>query len=176
MNSVNGVQQKGPGCARPYGRTAISAVLQFVYWSFSQHPHLQFKNTHWLETATKLTCPLSVWDFVWPCCVCMCVYIKCVSSLSLFETSSPKKWTLTLGCVALCVCEQRMCVCVCRFYKQVDRQHVCRDTGHVSLLENVFFVFTSPWVKLCLSTERLQYRQEPWHWHRHTELYHVNCV
>lgn len=75
MNSVNGVQHKGPGCARPYGRTAISAVLQFVHWSFSQHPHLQFKNTQWLESATKLTVHcLSETLFDHALCVNVCVY------------------------------------------------------------------------------------------------------
>lgn len=131
MNSVNGVQQKGQGCARPYGRTAISAVLQFVDWSFSQHPHLQFKNTHWLETATKLTVHcLSETLFDHAVYACVCVYTNvCVSCLSLFETSNLKS-TLTLQCV----CSE----CVCRFYKQVDKQHVRWDTGHVSLLVTVF--------------------------------------
>ena len=60
----------------------------------------------------------------------------CVSGRSLFETSGLKS-TLTL--YSVCVWSDR----VCRFYKQVDEQHVCWDTGHVSLLVNVFFLYFS---------------------------------
>lgn len=121
----NGVQHKGPGCARPYGRTAISTVLQFVHWSFSQHPHLQFKNTQWLETATKLTVHC-LSETLSDHALCLC--------LSLFETSILKT-TPKLLCA-----RTHRSFSVCRFNKQVDSHNVFWDTGHVGLLVFLFHV------------------------------------
>lgn len=115
---------KGPGCERPYGGTTISAVLQFLLQSFSRHLHKQFKNTlSGFETATKPDYCLFGTLFDHAGCVC--------ARRSLFETSSPKKTTLTPQHVPAAT------------LRVVDEQHesCCWDTGRVSLFSDLFFLF-----------------------------------
>lgn len=143
---------KGPGCARPYGVTTISAVLQFLLQSFSRRLHKQFKNTlSGFETATKPP------DY----CLSGTLFDHAGSVFarrSLFETSSPKKTTLT---------PQHAPAATLRV---VDEQHesCCWDTGRVSLLVICLFFFCFqllPVVKLCRTADRPQNKQEMWQWH-----------
>ncbi len=76
-------------------------------------------------------------------------------------------------CVCVCVCSE----CVCVSLRQTRGQAPC-VLGHRSCQPVsecffvVFFFSTSPSVKLCPSTDRLRYRQEPWHWHTHRAVPH----
>lgn len=91
---------KNACCAKTYGSTAISAVPQRVPWSFSRHPHLQFKNTH---TGLKLqqSAIFMVSDWVCPRCVA-CLWMIFVRWLSLFETCS------LMPARALCACARAL--------------------------------------------------------------------
>lgn len=112
MNSVNGVRHKRPGLCQTLWENChlcSPAVCALILQSASTSA-VQKHTVAW--NCYKANCSLSIWDFVWPCCVGVCAHTSvCPSSQSLFETSIVKP---TLERVCLCV--QRVCLCV---------QHVC---------------------------------------------------
>ena len=182
MNSVNGgTTKKGPGCARPYGRTAISAVLQFLHWSFKSAATSAVQKHTLAWNCYKAHCSLSAWDFVWPRCVRVCTWMR-VSSRSLFETNSLKSTLSRLSvCVCVCVCRE----CVWLWQIKLDKRCTCAGTQVMSAcwwMLLFFFFLTSPLVKTTvrLSTDRLRYRRGAMALTQtQQELYHMNpchCV